>query len=143
MSSPDDHVCNHSRTLSSKKLGEKGFRVTNSIKSNKHPFLDKISRRFFNLFQGPSIASYPMKRNPSASIVVVPCKMDLRPTVGSYEFVGYYVQAASRAVGVNQSFELPKFLLEFVREDKDACYYKVESKLSEAAEDSGGSEYVC
>ncbi len=39
---------------------------------------------------------------------------------------GYYAQAAARAKS-NQSFEWAKFLLQFVKEDKDAKYYKVEA----------------
>jgi hypothetical protein len=39
----------------------------------------------------------------------------------------YYAQGAARAAGVKQSFEWAKFLLEFVKEDKDSYYYKVEA----------------
>lgn len=39
----------------------------------------------------------------------------------------YYLQGAARANKSNQSFEWAKFLIEFVKEDKDAFYYKVEA----------------
>jgi len=39
---------------------------------------------------------------------------------------GYYAQAAARAKS-SESFEWAKFLLQFVKEDKDAKYYKVEA----------------
>jgi len=43
------------------------------------------------------------------------------------ETKGYYAQAAERAGRSSQSFEWAKFLLQFVKEDKDAKYYKVEA----------------
>lgn len=43
------------------------------------------------------------------------------------ELKGYYAQGAARAANFGQSFEWAKFLLQFVREDKDARYYKVEA----------------
>ena len=46
---------------------------------------------------------------------------------GLDEIRGYYVQGAERAAGVRQSFGWAKFLLQFVKEDQDARYYKVEA----------------
>jgi hypothetical protein len=39
----------------------------------------------------------------------------------------YYLQGAARAAGTKQSFNWANFLLQFVKEDKDALYYKVEA----------------
>jgi hypothetical protein len=49
----------------------------------------------------------------------------------------YYAQGAARASGVKQSFEWAKFLLEFVKEDKEAYYYKVEALFPVESMNSG------
>ena len=46
---------------------------------------------------------------------------------GLDETQSYYLQGASRANKSKQSFEWANFLLQFVKEDKDALYYKVEA----------------
>ena len=46
---------------------------------------------------------------------------------GLDETQSYYAQGAARAVKSKQSFEWAKFLLQFVKEDQDARYYKVEA----------------
>ncbi len=43
------------------------------------------------------------------------------------ETQSYYLQGAARANKSTQSFEWANFLLQFVKEDKDALYYKVEA----------------
>ena len=43
------------------------------------------------------------------------------------ETQSYYLQGAARANKSKQSFEWANFLLQFVKEDKDAFYYKVEA----------------
>ncbi len=43
------------------------------------------------------------------------------------ETQSYYLQGAQRAGGIKQNFDWAKFLLQFVKEDKDAYYYKVEA----------------
>ena len=43
------------------------------------------------------------------------------------ETQSYYLQGAQRAAGTRQNFDWAKFLLQFVKEDKDAYYYKVEA----------------
>ena len=45
---------------------------------------------------------------------------------GLDESQSYYAQGAARA-GTKQSFEWAKFLLQFVKEDQEAKYYKVEA----------------
>jgi hypothetical protein len=42
------------------------------------------------------------------------------------ETQGYYLQGAQRAAGTRQNFDWAKVLLQFIKEDKDAYYYKVE-----------------
>ncbi len=46
---------------------------------------------------------------------------------GLDETQSYYLQGAARANKSKQSFEWANFLLQFVKEDKDAFYYKVEA----------------
>jgi hypothetical protein len=46
---------------------------------------------------------------------------------GLDENQSYYAQGAARAEKSKQSFEWAKFLLQFVKEDQDARYYKVEA----------------
>jgi hypothetical protein len=46
---------------------------------------------------------------------------------GLDETQSYYAQGAARAAKSKQSFEWAKFLLQFVKEDQDARYYKVEA----------------
>lgn len=46
---------------------------------------------------------------------------------GLDETQSYYAQAAARAGKCKQSFEWANFLLQFVKEDQDAKYYKVEA----------------
>ena len=46
---------------------------------------------------------------------------------GLDETQSYYLQGAARANKSNQSFEWAKFLLQFVKEDKDAYYCEVEA----------------
>jgi hypothetical protein len=46
---------------------------------------------------------------------------------GLDESQSYYLQGAARANKSRQSFEWANFLLQFVKEDKDAFYYKVEA----------------
>ena len=43
------------------------------------------------------------------------------------ETQSYYLQGAQRASGTRQNFDWAKFLLQFIKEDKDAYYYKVEA----------------
>jgi hypothetical protein len=43
------------------------------------------------------------------------------------ETQSYYLQGAQRAAGTRQSFDWAKVLLQFIKEDKDAYYYKVEA----------------
>ena len=46
---------------------------------------------------------------------------------GLDETQSYYLQGAARANKSKQSFEWANFLLQFVKEDKDARYYQVEA----------------
>ena len=46
---------------------------------------------------------------------------------GLDETQSYYAQGAARSAKSKQSFEWAKFLLQFVKEDQDARYYKVEA----------------
>jgi hypothetical protein len=46
---------------------------------------------------------------------------------GLDETQSYYAQGAARAAKSKQSFDWAKFLLQFVKEDQDARYYKVEA----------------
>ena len=43
------------------------------------------------------------------------------------ETQSYYLQGAQRAAGTRQNFDWAKVLLQFIKEDKDAYYYKVEA----------------
>jgi ribonuclease BN (tRNA processing enzyme) len=46
---------------------------------------------------------------------------------GLDETQSYYLQGAARAIKSKKSFEWANFLLQFVKEDKDAFYYKFEA----------------
>jgi hypothetical protein len=81
---------------------------------NRHPDFEKIHNAFLQHY-----SKDPQLGEQRYSDWVKDSNLD--------ETQSYYLQGVQRATGTKQNFDWAKLILEFVKEDQDAYYYKVEA----------------